>query len=643
MRSSQTEDQIALVADRERLQLYYRAMSTQPIVLTSADRSIGEDSAIGSVTLPGSERPGWYRIALAHRAMHYECGTFQFSFNRRANLFRRLVPMPNSLTQLRAQGLFDLDIYFALFGRRNLAIECFTVLEDLRLDEHLGRSYPGLASDLRTIRATELATREDVPRGPRLETLEALVRLSLNSDVRARALPEVAPELNRVVTQLRHPEATVEDTAEAAFRIYMTLEPMTEEIFVQTRLGATLAAPVHFRDHLISEFLRRPVAGVVDKTASFEDILQQRVVTETAIDVDPEATESANVIDLGDDNVPVESQWEGGRRVDHNKQGRAEVELTNSDTASWLYPEWNYHSGSYLRNWCRVREIRPPTSSWHQRNASETRSSQRLLQAQIRAQLERIPAETFRRMRGLRDGQDLDVDAAIDAWAELRAGVPPSDNIYMSRVRAERDVALVLLVDLSSSTGEFVQDAHGGRLQRVIDLEREALGLLVEPLSLLGDAYGIYGFSGTSRRDVHFVVIKDLRERMHADVFRRLAALRPLHTTRMGAAIRHATARLRDYTAATRILMVISDGRPYDTDYGERHRTGGGIDTDYAIHDTRAALDEARRARIRPYLLTIDVREDYLRTMCRGLDYETIGDVVELPKKVASLFRRLTV
>jgi nitric oxide reductase activation protein len=157
----------------------------------------------------------------------------------------------------------------------------------------------------------------------------------------------------------------------------------------------------------------------------------------------------------------------------------------------------------------------------------------------------------------------------------------------------------------------------------------------------LGDAFGMYGFSGASRSDVRFVVIKDIRESLNQEVIGRLDSFKPMHTTRMGAAIRHAMTKLKGQQAGTRLLIVISDGRPFDVDYGQQY--GKGAENDYAIHDTRKALDEARAHGIRPFLLTVDSEGgDYLRTMCRDLDYEVLSDVTELPERLATLYRQLT-
>ncbi|MBM4364112.1 MAG: VWA domain-containing protein, partial [Deltaproteobacteria bacterium] len=308
------------------------------------------------------------------------------------------------------------------------------------------------------------------------------------------------------------------------------------------------------------------------------------------------------------------------------------------EPGSSLYPEWDHRRGFYRDNWVRVRESVAPSGS-SSAAYREALRIHRALQAQIRRQFERIAPETLKRIRGVREGEDLDIDAAIDALADLREGVPPREDVYITRRKEKRDVAVIFLVDLSSSTWLSVDTGHEHR--KILEIERESLSLLIEPLVTLGDQFGMYGFSGTGRDDVRFVVIKGLEEQVSPEVIARLDALRPIQTTRMGGAIRHAATKLRGLNASTRLLVIISDGRPFDLEYGQQY--GKGAANDYAISDTRAAIDEVRALGVRPFLLTVDSNgRDYLRTMCNGLDYEVLANVADLPARLASLYGHLT-
>ena len=169
-------------------------------------------------------------------------------------------------------------------------------------------------------------------------------------------------------------------------------------------------------------------------------------------------------------------------------------------------------------------------------------------------------------------------------------------------------------------------------------VEKESLVLLIGALETIGDRYGIYGFSGYGRDNVEFFVIKDIEKDFSETVQGRIDKVSPLHATRMGPAIRHATSKLEVQDSKTKILILISDGRPQDQGYGR-----DSMEKDYAIHDTKMALLEAKRKDITPFCLTVDkAGQDYLKRMCHDIGYEVVWNIESLPKRLLSLYRRLT-
>jgi len=241
---------------------------------------------------------------------------------------------------------------------------------------------------------------------------------------------------------------------------------------------------------------------------------------------------------------------------------------------------------------------------------------------------------------------------AIEARVDRCVGLAPDDNVYVARKPQARDVTVAVLVDVSSSTAEHVVDAapgavadalvriHGRAYRTILDVEREALVLLMAALERVGDTYGVYCFSGTGREDVKFQVVKDLGEPFTDTVSGRLDNIRPVHTTRMGAAVRHTVRKLRGHESKTKLLLLLSDGRPFDVDYGQQY--GDGAEVAYAQHDTREALAEARRHGVQPFVLTVDPHgNDYLREMCDGVGYEALRDASQLPLRLVTLYRAL--
>ncbi|HIN06543.1 MAG TPA: VWA domain-containing protein, partial [Dehalococcoidia bacterium] len=283
----------------------------------------------------------------------------------------------------------------------------------------------------------------------------------------------------------------------------------------------------------------------------------------------------------------------------------------------------------------------------------------------IKRQFELIMPESFRKIYRLVDGEDIDLNAALEAWCDLKMNVPPDDKIYWHRNRAQRDVAVVFLLDMSASTAEAIDEGRQvvddrdapddpveymvwlrrrreglvrRNYKRIIDLEKESTALLINALEAIGDTYGIYGFSGYGRENVEFYVIKDINESFSDKVKRRIDKITPLHATRMGAAIRHAISKLDNQQATTKIMFLISDGRPQDRGYSRE-----GVEKEYAVHDTHMALIEAKRKNITPFCLTVDkAGHDYLKSMCGDMGYEVLGDIWALPERLPMLYRKLT-
>lgn len=255
-----------------------------------------------------------------------------------------------------------------------------------------------------------------------------------------------------------------------------------------------------------------------------------------------------------------------------------------------------------------------------------------------RRRFESLRPETFRRVRNLDDGHEIDLDRAVERHADKRSGAALQARVYTRRDRVERDVAVAvaLVLDVSGSTGELV-DEETSATRRVIDVVKEATVLFVEALDAAGDAYGVYAFSGYGRSNVEVLVVKALDAPLDAGVRSRVGGMEPRRSTRMGAAIRHVTARLRDHPSRTKVLLLVSDGRPQDNGYG-RTRT----DSEYAIRDTHAALLEAKRSGVVPFLVTVE-RDgaDELRAVCAGIGYEVVTDVESLPSRLASLYGAL--
>jgi hypothetical protein len=330
----------------------------------------------------------------------------------------------------------------------------------------------------------------------------------------------------------------------------------------------------------------------------------------------------------------------------------------------FYYDEWDFRAADYKPGWCAVRQrvLEEGTPDFFDQALRDHAP----LVAETRRQFELLRPELFRKIKRLLDGEEFDLDAVTDYFIEKRSGHSFTDKVYWRRNKVERDVAVAFLLDMSASTDEEIEkrrqkyqdepdfDDDPRRYfqwlaqrraqqtiappKRIIDLEKESTVLLIKALETIGDTYGIFGFSGYGRDNVEFYVIKDLDEAFSDRVAKRIDKVAPIRSTRMGPAIRHATAKLDAHDAKVKILFLVSDGRPQDHGYG-RDRT----EKEYAIHDTRQALVEARRKGITPFALTVDKEgHDYLGQMCEDMGYEVLGDIEALPSRLPTLYRRLT-
>lgn len=366
--------------------------------------------------------------------------------------------------------------------------------------------------------------------------------------------------------------------------------------------------------------------------------------------------EAGTPVQEGKPNQPVKDGQPVSSPEEENAQG-----LTPQEEY-FYYDEWDFRANDYKPRWCRVvqRWLEEGDESFFQK----TLESHSALVTQTRKQFELLRPELFRKIRKLYDGEDFDLDMLIEYAVDRRARSTPNDKLYWRRNKVERDVAVAFLLDMSASTDEEIvrrdrredddfdddprkyltwwAQKRARELQnppkRIIDLEKESTVLLMEALETIGDTYGIYGFSGYGRENVEFYIIKDLDEPFSDRVKKRIDKIVPIRSTRMGPAIRHTISKLEQHDAKVKILFLVSDGRPQDHGYG-RDRT----EKEYAIHDTKMALNEAKRKGIVPFCLTVDrAGHDYLKTMCEDIGYEVVADIESLPSRLPTLYRKLT-
>jgi nitric oxide reductase NorD protein len=320
--------------------------------------------------------------------------------------------------------------------------------------------------------------------------------------------------------------------------------------------------------------------------------------------------------------VPAgDGEYDPNRVFDQPEDPDAVWQGTYHEKGAVLYPEWDHGRQHYRKNWCVMREktVTPVHDTFHR----DTLAKYAGVVKHLRRKFEALRDEN-RLDRRQTQGDEIDLDALIEALADAKDGREMSDRLFVRLHRAERNIAVAFLVDMSGSTKGWINEA-----------EREALVLLCEALELLGDRYAIYGFSGTTRKRCELFRIKTFDEPYGDEVKARIAGIRPQEYTRMGFALRHMTKLLNQVEARTRVLITLSDGRP--DDYFDVYRG------QYGIEDTRMALLEAARTGIHPFCVTLDRdARDYLPHMYGAAHYIILDDVRQLPVKVTDIYRRIT-
>ena len=252
------------------------------------------------------------------------------------------------------------------------------------------------------------------------------------------------------------------------------------------------------------------------------------------------------------------------------------------------------------------------------------------LSHRIRHIVDRLRPQGVSRQRRLEDGDELDINAAVDAIVMTRIGMQPDTRITMRNVINRRDLAVLILLDLSESTNEAVR----GTDKTVLDLTREASALVASAISGIGDPFAIHGFSSDGRQDVRYFRFKDFGQPMDGDVKGRLAGMRGGLSTRMGAAMRHGAHHLRQRSERHKLLLVLTDGEPADIDERDPH---------YLRSDAGKAVAELRKDGISAYCLTLDPEADrYVSRIFGPTNYTIIDKVERLPEKLPMLFANLT-
>ncbi|HKE55055.1 MAG TPA: VWA domain-containing protein [Pyrinomonadaceae bacterium] len=503
-----------------------------------------------------------------------------------------------------------------LFPVPQLARRIFGTLENGRIDRRLRRQYRGLARDLDFIREHLRRSRPRITELPAsLIPFELLFQVTLLGgalDDSRQFYGQVVSELETIVTNyLAEPQASVADTMLATDRVYELFRTVipTDDSVQQIDVPDEESQE---EDSGVSERLKQNQARRMPQRKDARELFN--AWNDPSREGEP-------------DEIAGSEAW--------SEAETPEQALAEGDVA-YNYDEWDRELTDHRLGWCRVIEKR--VKHGDRSFVDHTRERHKGVISSIRHQFQLMKPENLTRVANEVDGEEFDLNAVIDYVIDRRADGQQSERIYTKRLRRRRDVAVSFLLDQSSSTartiGRHPLQPYTRPGRRIIEIEKEGLVLMSEALEAVGDVYSINGFTSEGRRNVKFYVVKDFNEKYSDEVKRRIGGINYQNNTRLGAAIRHATAKLAKQDARTRLLIVLSDGRPYDHDYG---------DARYAREDTREALRQAKNEGITPFCITIDREsEAELKDLYGEIGYTIIDDVLTLPERLPGIYRRLT-
>lgn len=517
----------------------------------------------------------------------------------RATNFRLYKAMAAHLLAQTCYGTFRAPVNAALsaYPDSTKALALFYTLETLRLDACLARDLPGLHAEMAQLRGPEVwpaAWREHVVR---LQTPDASVgdTLAAVAALYEGPLPPPAPYQGVLRLAVAEDKTSARQTRERA-----QLQTGLARLLAQHEQGGELRARKRADIQTIG-------AGRFEITVDGHAL---------AVPAEVQTLLDSIAQDLG--TIPDDYLMPGEPRGESAASPAPTVDAGEDDGVP--YDEWDYRRGHYRKAWCTVREseVTPGAEPF----VRETLQKYAGLAATLRKTFEALRRDHCIQRRQSH-GDDLDLDALVQARVDLRTGTEMSERVFVKTRRIERDIAVMFMVDMSGSTKGWINEA-----------ERESLVLLCEALEILGDRYAIYGFSGITRKRCEIYRVKRFDETYDGAVKQRIAGIQPQDYTRMGAAIRYLGDVLEAIDARTKLLITLSDGRPDDYD---------GYRGDYGIEDTRQALVEIKRAGIHPFCVTIDTdARDYLPHMYGAANYTVIDNVRKLPYRVSDVYRKLT-
>ncbi len=605
------------------------------------------------ISLCGSydENRDLYKCLVRLEAGYHEFNSYEFDLER-ALQYRgcfKDADAPECGTESQ-KDCSDLEKFFKIFAVKDLAADLFNIFEQGRLRVISMEKYPGLVriSYPLLFREAGRIWKHDNPE-PLLFLL--YLRIVIGKD-RSDSFPadvettRLADSISGLFEKTMEEKRSIETCACLLFQTYGRVEAMLKENKKNGRLkdcyrlfkmpfGRRLKPDLYFSASKKYEDTGKRIKAELEKRGIhvFKSEIVKRLVIKSGDfsneDIRDIIISSRDFSDQGRSNnvkKPPELSLLLSPELIDSSNGHADPD---DDFASGIfrYREWDANLCDYLNDHVRVQErnIEGFKSDFYLSALNRYRGAVK----RIRREFELLRPEETTILRQWVEGDEFDYRALLDFAVDKKAGMIPSDRLYIKRIKQRRDIAALLLLDLSRSTSGLVMEAN----KSVHEIIKEAAVLFCEALDIAGDEFAVAGFSGTGRLGVDYYNIKEFSEKMDETVINRINAVSPQRRTRMGAAIRHSTARLEKTDSRARLLLIISDGFPNDTGYKQN----------YAVEDTRMAVFEAHSKKICVRAITVDAAPDSrLDDLYGHFHHNVISDVSELPDRLLRIYGTMT-
>jgi nitric oxide reductase NorD protein len=489
------------------------------------------------------------------------------------------------------------------------------LLEDARVEYKAVEEFPGLKKLWGTLLSFEY---EEPVEHPTVAVLENLSRMLLDSSVTTDD-----EELSAFAQRFHQQIADNQDDNKFSWHMGMELFNIFSARREVPSLRILERNRIPYRDdnRYIWEFEEFDWnAGIEYVAASQRQVRKTVSVIEMANEVDCELA--------GDDAQEI---WTCATEMfPYEDEGVSFNEMWGKEPVSdpFHYQEWDYQIQLSRPDWVTVYERRQPKGD--PQDIEDILTEYKPIAHRIKQIIDLLTPEGVQRVRNMEDGDEIDINAAIDAMVSIRMGEQPNPRITMRNVLKNRDLSVVVLLDLSESTNEKM----AGSDKTVLQLTREAATLVSTAIEGIGDPFALHGFASDGRHDVQYYRFKDFNQHFDDEAKSRLSGMTGGLSTRMGGALRHAGHHLLKQPERRKLILLVTDGEPADID--ER-------DPQHLRHDTKKAVEELYTNGVLTYCLTLDPNADsYVKRIFGESNYTVIDNVDRLPEKLPTLFASLT-